>query len=168
MAKKIKSPIPNPNTSSNKQSKPVFDFYLDMFTLREKPITAEWIEKFALRLVSWAITDPNALTISEFYIAEGVNRTTYNKWCEIYPYLKDAHEFALQAIGNRRMGGGLTRKYSEGLVKYTQPMFDPEFKEMVKFWTEQAKIKNEANVGPANIAVYMDGVPLTDVVPVKE
>jgi hypothetical protein len=137
-----------------------------MYTLREHPVTVDWIEKFAMRMLHWAMSNEDALTISEFYINEGVNRRDYNRWLKIYPNLELAHETALQAIGDRRIRGAIKRLYDAGTVKYCQPLFDPDFKELVKLWSEMARLK-ESN-GGAEIHVHMDQIPRTDIVPEKK
>lgn len=153
------------STNASAAAKITFDFYLDMFTLREKPVTATWIENFALKLMHWALSNEDALTISEFYLCEGVNHRDYTRWCKIYPNLELAHEYALKVIGNRRIHGAIKRLYDAGTVKYCQPLYDPDFKELVKLWSEMARLK-ESNSG-AEIHVHMDQIPKTDIVPEK-
>lgn len=143
------------------------DVYLNMFTLRECPVTIDWLEKFALKLMHRAKHDESMLTISEFYIDEGVCWRDFKKWVELYPNLKIAHEHALRIIGNRRIKGGITRRYDASLIKYTQPLFDPEFKELARLWSELAQLKNNAN-NSDRITVIMQPIANSELVPNKQ
>ena len=109
------------------QPSPWLDEYQDCFSLKMKPITQTFIERFSTDLVKWAMNNNEALIISQFYLSKGISPQTFYRWVNKYDIIKEANEIAKQCIGNRREIGALKRKYSESMVMQRQSAYDPEW-----------------------------------------
>jgi len=109
------------------QASPWLDEYQDCFTLKVKPITQAFIERFSTDLVNWAYNDQDALIISQFYLGKGISPQTFYRWVNKYELIKDANEIAKRCIGNRREIGALKKKYSESMILQRQCAYDPEW-----------------------------------------
>ena len=103
-----------PSTENCKPTK-VCDSYRDMFTMREKPVSEAFIERFTLDILEWSYHSP-VLTIMGFFKKKGISHSTFRSWRDKYPKLKEGYEHALEIIGERRELGALNRKLAENTV----------------------------------------------------
>ncbi len=141
------------------------EYYLDMFTLRQTPVSNDYLLKFALEWVNWAITDDDALTLEGFYILKGVQQRTVDRWCDRCPELMEAHDYAMMVIGDRREKGAITRKYSEGMIKTTMCMYKIKWKELEEWRAHLSeKIANAGGMKLVEIEKFAD----SDLVPTKD
>lgn len=123
-AKNLQNSTPE-KEDTNKASKNLFfDDYYDIFTLRSKPVSEAYLQQVASKLIDWSTNDDEAFKIGQFYLKAGIARSDFYRWIQKYPYMKQAHEVALEAIGNRREVGGLKKNLSETMVIKAMPFYD--------------------------------------------
>lgn len=163
MKKKVKEA--QYSISKNEPYKTVFEEYLDLFTFEKRPVTKEFKNMFFEKFLRWAREDEEALKPSQFWNKEGVFQKDVYKWRDSDE--KYAHIYAtiLQILGNRRELLGLKRKMDPGMVMFTMPHYDKDWKELVEWRT---KIKQENGEKSDKIEVYIDNFPQTPVVPPKK
>lgn len=140
--------------------------YLDAISFKQKPMSIEAIERLAVELCDWAMNNENALKISQFYVKHGIQRSDYLRWMERCPALKIAHEMGKEAIGNRREIAGLTKKFDAGLVAFSMPHYDPEWRENIE-WRSSMKAKEAAEQNNETKIVIMERIPDSPLVPQK-
>lgn len=129
------------------------EFYTDMFSFKEKPVSDRWIEALAAQLVKWAMDDPQALKISQFYKVRGINSSDMTRWLGRSEVLRHAHKFALQTIGDRREVGAILRVYEPGMIRYMMPHYDED-------WRKEEEHKNQMS-GPvlqSSQAIQQQGI----------
>jgi hypothetical protein len=154
----------NNNTGSNKQSKVVkpkkyvFDEYNEFFSGRLIPVSEAFVEKIAQELVIWAHSNDDALILSEFYLSRGIAPKVFHRWMEKFPVVKEAHDTALEIIGNRREKGGLNYKLHAGMVMYSAPLYKPQWKDLHEWRSQAANIEDKSK----EIHIHMDPIPSTD------
>src|SRR5438270_779588 len=124
--------IPNHSTNDNKKSKKindaiqgekpvkqlVFGEYFNIHTFLKHPVTLSFIERQAQDLRAWAMSD-DALLLYDFTDQVGYSPNQFYEWCDKYPVLREAHDFALRRIGARRERGALTRQFAESTIHRT-------------------------------------------------
>lgn len=93
-------------------------------------LTKKEISLLADKLVSWALNDPEALKITLFFNDRGMTWDVVSDIRKRHPGFDAAYKIALQAIGDRREIGAVKRELSEGMVKYTLPLYDQSIREM--------------------------------------
>lgn len=105
--------------AANKVKSHAGDYYYDVFTLRQRPVSWGFKLKLAEDLVAWAQIDETgkeSLRIQDFYNSRGISHQSYARWLDNCPALKEAHEFALSCIASRRELGALRKRYDAGSV----------------------------------------------------
>lgn len=142
----------------------ILDFYPDMFFLKEKPVSEAFIERLAREMVDWSKLE-DSLRITQFFNQRGIPNGMIYKWMEKFPMLKQAHEFAMGAIADRRDIGAITRKYDGNYIDKSQAMYDPEYKKFLE-WKASMAEKNRENSG--TLIVQMMPTPSSDQVPVRK
>jgi hypothetical protein len=158
-----KSPIPLPASSPVAQDDP--ELTLSYLSAWHEKSNEEILKKVAEELIRWAISEPDALKIAQFYVKRGIPRSTFYHWALINESFKKALEMAKEAIGNRREIGGLMRVYDSSIVHATMPMYDDEWKRLHE-WRAQTKMAANEPDGPRIIVI--DRSPSTDLVPEKD
>jgi hypothetical protein len=154
------------NTPVKKDIKTVHEeYYLDMFTLKQTPISKDYLLHYALQWVNWAISDDDALTMEGFHILKGVQSFTVSRWCQRCPELQQAHDHVMSIIGDRREKGAITRKYDSGMIRTTMPMYKAKWKELEE-WRAHLSEKI-ASAGGLKV-VEMEKFADSDLVPTKE
>lgn len=156
---------PKNNIKDTKNTKYRFDSYVDIFTLRTTPVSDTWIEKLALELVDWAINDPEAFKLTQFYRLKGIGSDDMKRWKERNSKLKRAHTIALEALGDKREIGALKKLYEPGTAARTMPRYDPEWRDLEE-WRASLKNKDEDKNREPQVIV-IDRFPDSDKVPVK-
>lgn len=163
--KKISKKLTNKPSMDEITGKPyVFEEYTNFLDFKKHPVSEQFIEHFGQKLLHWATRSDDAYKLSQFLILEGVSTTTFERWSERVPVLKECQAAALTAIGNRREIGGLTNKLNASLVASTMPHYDKTWKKLVE-WKEKLKQKEEAK--NETRIVIMERSPNSDLVPVK-
>ena len=166
MRKKIAKPISNISDAANNVTKiKKFDEeYNDLFTGQGKPINETYIERISIEMTHWALNDKDALKVTQFRLLKGIDRQSWDRWVAKYPILKRAQEEAADAIGNRREIGGLTKKLDSGLVQYSMPHYDQDWKANVE-WRSNLKAEQQ-NAGTQ--VVVIEKFPDSKLVPEKK
>lgn len=93
-------------------------------------LTEKEIALLAEKLVKWALNDPEALKITLFFNDRGLTWSVVKDIRKRSPSFNAAYEISMQAIGDRRELGVIKRELSEGIVKYTLPIYDQAIREM--------------------------------------
>jgi hypothetical protein len=139
--------------------------YRNMLTGLDSPMSIKGLEKMAQELVIWAKEDANALKVSQFYLDKGINTNTWAKWCNDYDFFREAHGYAKMIIGNRREAGAVNNKFNAGIVSYTMPIYDPEWKEET---VRRASLKDGSNEAKTTITVLTSPIPNSYLVPERK
>lgn len=150
---------PQSSTPKEKRTKPVG--YLaendDMiYSFRTIPVPDAYIEEVARRLLEWVEQDKDAVIFSEFLQKHKIGWTTWDRWKKRSPKLREANEFALMCIGNRREKNGLTRKFDPGMVQRSMPHYSQDWKILTEWY---AKTKEDVAQQGTNITVKMEPIP---------
>jgi len=156
----------NNNIQKNATSKYVYDDYLDMFTMRKRPINIKYIEKFANDMVHWALNDPDAFKLAQYYRIRGVGGDDMERWTERYPDLKKANSYVLGILGDKREMGGLKKDYDSGMVRTMMPRYDKDWRSIEK-WRSLLR-EQESKAAGGTKFVVMDKFPDSDQVPAKQ
>lgn len=146
-------------------SSPWLEEYRDCFTFKMKPITEAFIDRFSKDIISWA-NDPKSLRISQFFNGKGIPGRTYWGWTEKYEKIKDAHEYALSVIADRREIGALERKYDSGYIANTMVMYDFKWREMVEWRSNLKAQESKSSSNP--ITVILPPIENSDLVPIRK
>lgn len=115
--------------------------YLDPASLRVTPINERIIDILAQELLDWSSKSEN-LTMNSFLVKKQIHWNTFLRWKEKFPKLKWAYDIAMMAFADRREVGGMTRKFDPGFTLNSMPMYDPNWKEFVK-WKSSIKQQEE-------------------------
>lgn len=153
----------NVQVEKEKKSAYQYDEYFDFFEYKMKPASDRFMEHLSKKLIHWALNDPDAYKLSQFWLKEGITPSTGYRWCRDREDMKLAHDIALLAIGNRREMGAIKKDLDAGMIKYMMPQYDSEWRSMAE-WQSQMKIENE---GGGSINVTMMTVPDSPLVPEK-
>jgi len=154
------------STAKKKPIKTVHEeYYLNMFTFKQTPISTDYLLHYALEWVNWALTDDDALTMEGFHIKKGVQSFTVSRWCQRSPELKQAHDHVMEIIGDRREKGAINRKYDSGMIRTTMPMYKAKWRELEE-WRAQLseKIASAGGLKVVELEKFAD----SDLVPKKE
>jgi hypothetical protein len=119
---------------------PWLEDYLDCFTFKYKPVTEAFIDRISNELLNWAQNDNDALKLTEFFNKKRIPKSTWEAWNR-YPIFKAARALAVEALGNRREKGAITRKYDATTINVMMPLYDSDWKENVEW---RAKLKSES------------------------
>lgn len=146
MKKKINPTTPKKENviTRDRDYSPWLEDYLDCFTFKYKPVTQAFIDRISKELVEWAQNDHEALKLSEFFNKKRIPRNTWDAWSR-YPEFKAARSIAVEALGNRREKGAITRKFDAGTVNFMMPMYDKDWREQTEW---RAKLKAESEQAP--------------------
>ncbi len=166
--KKRTTPVKKPQ-NSRKENNSVQEWswfdYRNMLTGFNEPMNEIGVDKLAHELMLWAETDPDALKVSQFRLARGIKRSTWQDWCSKFESLREAHEYAKEIIGNRREIGAVQNKFNPGVVSYTMPFYDPEWKEET---VRRASLKDGSNEAKTTITVLTNPIPSSPLVPERK
>ncbi len=160
MVKKVVKNKPNIKIKeSTNNGYSVFDEFYDIFTLRMRPISEEYIIQIGVECFRWATTDPEALKITQFFRSKGISTSTFQRWMERSPKFKELYLESKYAIGDRRETGEITRKYSSTFCNpKAMAIYDPEWDKWSKSLEDPKDIKQPINI-------YLPDIKRTDEVP---
>lgn len=126
------------------------EVFRDIITGKERVVSDDWKNKLATELAEWCLQD-EALKITQFLSFKKVPVDCFYRWIKTNEQLKQAHEFAMRVIGDRREIGALKKKLDGTIVSYTMPHYDKDWKDLVEW---RAKLKNEALLNqPTSITI---------------
>ncbi len=98
--------------------------WFNIHTMAYHPTTKKFVELEAIRLKEWAQLE-TSLLLQDFYNNRGYNQKTFFEWCNKFPEMEAAHEFAMSCLGSRREIGAMTRKFAEATVHRTLGAYNP-------------------------------------------
>lgn len=114
-------------------------FYLDMYTMRQKPYSNQTLEDMAVELLNWAKDTKDVVSLYEFFILKGIAKQTFSNFVKRCPKLKKAKDFAIMIFGMRREKGALLKNLDFNTMKHMQGRYDPEWKEREEYFLDQKK-----------------------------
>jgi len=152
-------------TANANGTKITVDGYFDLQTFKMKPISPQFIDQLAEKLIVWVDSDEDALIFEEFFKLTKIYSANFYEWLEKSENLKRAHEYAKSMLAIRREKGGLKRKLDPGMVQASMPMYSKAWKEMTEW---KAKLKEESAAQANNITVVIDKVPDSPIVKEKK
>jgi len=137
--------------------------YPDFYTGLMRPMNEKGIHRIAQELLDWVSNDVGAYKLSQFRLQRGITRVTWNDWCSKFPRFKEANDAAREIIGNRREIGAMKHDLHYGVVGFTMPFYDPEWKEET---VRRAALKEGATGdGKITITVVTEPIPISPLVP---
>ncbi len=148
---------------TGKNSIEVCDTIWDLTTQSIKPISINIINSWADDLIKDSLK-PDTLTIEDWLCKKLISRATFWRLKEKHPVLKEAHEFALQAIGNRRWKGCAKFELHPAAVMNSMGQYNSDY---IRDEERRAKLKAIAiqNEQQGRQVVVMERYPETDDVP---
>jgi hypothetical protein len=141
------------------------DTYKNHLDMKEIAVSDKAIEKFAEDVVKWAKT-PKALCISSFPSSIGVPHSTWNRWMDKFPVLKDANDLAKELIGVRREEGVMTGEFRDSMIKTIHGSYSSLWRQNEERLAQLNKDVNTPSNTPITVEIHAS--PITDVVPVLE
>jgi len=79
----------------------VVDFYNDLLSSMQYPVTKNFIIKLKENWIRWAKEDESAINPSRFIIDAGIHWNTCMRWCKKFEELQEAYEIVKRFIGLR-------------------------------------------------------------------
>jgi hypothetical protein len=133
----------------------IVDEYFDLGCFKQRPVSERYIDRLAEELVKWARDDEEALKLSQFLIKNGIGDSDFYRFLDRNAKLKQAHAFALEAIGNRREIGALKRKLDSNMVFASMPHYDKDWRYLTEW---KAKLKDAQERGHV-FTIEMSPIP---------
>ncbi len=141
------------------------EYYLNMYSWIQIPISLEYVKKCAAEWVEMA-RDNEVLLMDEYPVQKGIPTTTWYEWIGRCPELKSAQTQVKEMIAIRRERGAMQNKYNSGMVMRMQHYYKREWKEAEE-WRSSLSAKNEA-VAQQPIQVILERYPDSPLVPMKK
>jgi hypothetical protein len=138
------------------------DEYVDYVSFRQVPITEKAVLQLCKELMTFVKTanfkDQRAFTIHQFFVDRGFGQDTIMRMKKRFPFFKQTMDDARAYLGNRREWMGLTRKWSESLVKFTMPVYDPDIRDSLEWQStlKQITMNPDDTIKVVQIPVYID------------
>jgi hypothetical protein len=101
------------------KDKRLYDSYKEVNAWREIPLQPAMINKLEMAILDWCQL-PDSRSFEQFLDERGIHDSTWDKWMNSSPVLKEAHDFALRHIGVVRENGMADRKYESRVYAFTQ------------------------------------------------
>lgn len=139
----------------------VIDIYLDLLTLKQKPVMQAFIDRLTGELLEWASKNNEALTIKEFVLGKGITWQTFLRWTKTREPLKSAYEDVKLWVGIRREKGMIKKQYDSKSIMHIQHMWDDDWKQADEYHSNlRKKEQGEKQQGP--IHIHMDSFDKKD------
>jgi len=130
------------STAKKQTKKPVFDEYIDMRTLKTQITTMAWAERVATEMTKWVEEDPEAFKANQFWRKYHVAREDYMRLVTRYPVLKQAYEYTLMVLGDKRELGaahvGAKKLWEPSVIMPSLGRYDPDLRAYLA-WKEHLK-----------------------------
>lgn len=150
----MKKPKNKNNTPVKPREKERFDdYYYDMVTLREVPISEVTIEKIARDFLKWAMENDDALKVLPFFRERGISYDNLGRWRKRSKYFASAYQMAKEAIGDRRECGAIKRKYSEKTILSSMARYDKGWEKLEKWRSSLKKQEQDEKTTTFNINI---------------
>jgi len=134
----------------------VSDFYRNVYTQRQMPISILFIERLAADLIKWAQEDDDALVLRDFIHLKGIPEKTFYRWAKKHKVLANAKTEALSRIGARRERGVIKKLYDPKPIMYRQHRYDPTWKEDEVWRNNLKKEAHQNNEGDVTYKIVVD------------
>ena len=115
------------------------DWFLNMNTGNKHFLNEDWVKEFAMDMVKWA-QESDSIVFNDYLNSRGDHSKTLIGWEKRFPNEAAAKEMAKQIIGARRETGAAKRELDPSMIKFNQPQYDHEWKELL-IWREEVKAK---------------------------
>lgn len=133
MTKNNKSSTANKTVSKELKKAPSkaanYDSNDYFFSWRDMPISEARINKIAEELIEWPNLNPDAKSITKFYMDKKISPGTWYKWVDKHPALREAENIALHIIGERLWGKAVEKQYDWKAVHWRLHRHGKEFRE---------------------------------------
>lgn len=140
------------------------DDQLDWLDFKLIPTPIKTILRIGKELMEWAVNDPNALKVRQFFRSRGIDYDTIGRWRKRCSEFDRMYRFALDAIGDRREMAAFHKKASETIVMGTMVHYDPDYKEFIEW--KQKMTQYDTDNKPQ--IIVLDKIPDSSLVPEKE
>ena len=155
------------STKPNRRATVVADYYDDIYTCRQMPITDTFFERLAQEYTQWARDNKDVYVLDQFAIDKGIPRYSFQRWCKSKPILKKAHQEVKNIIAVRRETRMLQGVIKEKSNMYMMHRYHQDWEEADKRWSElNAKAQEKEQGG--NINVVIQAAENTDVPPMRK
>lgn len=122
-------------------------------------------ERLAREMTDWFENNENAIKIQQYLQFRGIGERTWNRWCNKYQKIGDAHEYCKMIIGNRREVGIITRKFDGVHTAFMMRQYD-------KAWGEEheyrANLKSKDKESGETKFIIMSEVADSPLVPKRK
>ena len=136
---------PNKKKTKNipkvKELKSFDEEYLDMFTMKPKPIHKDYLHHLACELIECA-KNKEIFSVNSYCVRKGIRMVELTRFAKRYEFLQEAIEFTRMICGITREEGALKNELNAAWVSKTQPLYDPAFKELEE-WRAQLRQQND-------------------------
>jgi len=129
-----------------------------------RPVPDAFLEQLAIDLISWVEDNPQVVQLIGFLKAKGIYPNTLRDWKERNESLKNAYNWTMFTLGQRREHKALTKDFDSSFVRYTMPLFDEDYKNLEEW---RAKLR-EANEDSGTKIVVLEKFPETKEVPKRK
>lgn len=146
-----KQPIKTHTIAENSNTVEVVDFYNDLLSSMQYPVTENFLRKLAENWIRWAMTDESALHPSKFILDAGIHWNTARRWCDKYEFLQEAYIAVKQILGIRREQKLVDARPDR--LEFTLPDYLDEYKRAHE-WRSDLK-KQVAAVSGAEKPIYI-------------
>jgi len=128
--------------------------YMDIFTLKEKPVSDALLEQLAARLVEWVLgaEENERLVFEDFLRSVGRTDKSFALFMKRSSKLKAAHRFALMCLGANRERGMLLQQLNGSGVVVSMPLYSERWKELLEW---KASLNNKEESKPTTINVVI-------------
>lgn len=152
MKEKINHSKKNAKNKQNMKVLRTFDEeYLDMFTMKPKPIHKDYLHHMAVELVECA-KNKQIYSINGYAVLKGIRSQELLQFAQRYPFLKEAIDYARMVCALHREEGALKNELNAAWVAKTQPLHDPEFKKLEEW---RASLRNQDDKEKTKIEVII-------------
>ena len=145
-------------TAKSEDKAQQLDEHWSFFEMKIRPKPVLHLIDLAKRLLKWS-KDPNALRIEQFWAAEELHHKDFYRWVEKYDFMRNAYDFALETIGERR-GQRLENNEMNGQFIARLGMYSHRYKEYEE-WRSRLNKEEQKTDGPQ--IVVIEKMPDTNV-----
>jgi hypothetical protein len=152
----------NPNTNSKKRKRATQQIRDPdpscTYGYRSIPITLALVNHLVEALPKWINDNPDEKFITKFYLSNRMARATYFELLAKHEHLKEVHDEAMRALGERMLGRAVDNKANFAAVKHVLHRYAPEFNQDDE---HHAKLRQDEAVITGLQTLYLQEVKRT-------
>lgn len=133
----------------------IVDIYKDLFTFREKPVSEEFVERVMHDAMEQAVRQGKMFKVTSYFRKLGIPWQTVKRWRDKWPWFEEVYQELVGAVGDNRELGALEKKLDSSIVMFTQPLYDPDWKQETE---RRAKLKEPQDAATNPITVVIENV----------